>query len=906
MKKIILFSILLIATSYSMGQTIGVSQISITPQTLFHVHNTSAGQLFQLSNASTSGGNSPTANSGFNIGIDASMKLTFNQYENATMSFLTNHVERITILGNGLVGVWNTNPSQAKLNIASANSSQDGVYSEHSSAATGAAYSAIQGVYSGSGYTAAQGNIAYHASTNKTYSLYGTGGDFGAFIQNKTVIGNVHPDLTKNIFDLEVQNTTSGAGSPAAIAIRQTTSLTTNGDVLSILNFCDNSQANPQAQIKVIRDAAAGGLGSSDLPTAMTFFTMADATNTLSERMRISNAGNVGIGTNNPSNCALLDISSSTLGLLIPHLALTAVGTYAPATGTAVDGLLVYSTSAPTGGAGKGYYYWSTTAAQWISLIDNLAPGKPWLIDGNAGTTAGTNFLGTTDDVDLVFKRNNVQAGLLNSANSLTSFGVNAGLGNVGSFNTSIGTDAFRSNISGSSNTAVGKNSQYYFGAGAGNTAIGMYSLEGGSTPASNTGSYNTAIGYAAGSGYNGTPDYLQITTGSYNTFLGYNSALSASTYSNSTAIGANSEAGTSNVIVLGSINGVNTATASTNVGIGIIAPTSLLHIVDGGSGFTTGDLVTITGNSLTTGKGLYISSSSLTSGNLLDVRVTNSSSTGAAIYASSTGTSSNALQAVGGGAVNYSAIFAQTDAVANGTDYGVTTSNHAIYGKITGSKNYSYGVYGEAASAATNSGGVLGFNNSTNYGALGFYDGSFRYGVLGYSSYFGVFGHGYSSSGSTYGVYGLCDATGTTNYGVYGYAFGATTNYAGYFKGNTAISDGHIRSIQTTAPTYTAGAGAGTTPTISLSKATDVAGIINVTTGTAPSAWNAIVTINFNKTYSSAPIVVFSPFNSLAAGVSTKILIFNITTSGFDLYTSAALAASSLYIWSYMVIETQ
>ncbi len=39
-----------------------------------------------------------------------------------------------------------------------------------------------------------------------------------------------------------------------------------------------------------------------------------------------------------------------------------------------------------------------------------------WGLTGNAGTTAGTNFIGTTDDRDIVFKRNGVQAGLLNSA----------------------------------------------------------------------------------------------------------------------------------------------------------------------------------------------------------------------------------------------------------------------------------------------------------------------------------------------------------------------------------------------------------------------------------------------------------------------------------------------------------
>ena len=48
----------------------------------------------------------------------------------------------------------------------------------------------------------------------------------------------------------------------------------------------------------------------------------------------------------------------------------------------------------------------------------------------------------------------------------------------------------------------------------------------------------------------------------------------------NATAIGANASATTSNSLVLGSINGVNGATASANVGIGTTAPTEKLHVV--------------------------------------------------------------------------------------------------------------------------------------------------------------------------------------------------------------------------------------------------------------------------------------------------------------------------------------
>lgn len=106
---------------------------------------------------------------------------------------------------------------------------------------------------------------------------------------------------------------------------------------------------------------------------------------------------NVGINANGatPADCSMLDIVSTTKGLLIPRVALTNVTTYLPLTGTAVDGMIVYSTANPTGGSGTGYYYWSTVAtAHWVNLIDNLSPGNPWIVGGNTETGAiGTAYI---------------------------------------------------------------------------------------------------------------------------------------------------------------------------------------------------------------------------------------------------------------------------------------------------------------------------------------------------------------------------------------------------------------------------------------------------------------------------------------------------------------------------------
>ncbi|MDA9563738.1 tail fiber domain-containing protein [Flavobacteriales bacterium] len=105
---------------------------------------------------------------------------------------------------------------------------------------------------------------------------------------------------------------------------------------------------------------------------------------------------NVGINTSGtaPSASAMLDIESTTKGLLIPRMTTTQKnGVASPATG-----LLVFDTT-----VGAFYYY---TGSAWVTLLDsNLG----WELDGNTGTTAGTDYVGTTDATDLVFKTTGIE-----------------------------------------------------------------------------------------------------------------------------------------------------------------------------------------------------------------------------------------------------------------------------------------------------------------------------------------------------------------------------------------------------------------------------------------------------------------------------------------------------------------
>lgn len=323
-----------------------------------------------------------------------------------------------------------------------------------------------------------------------------------------------------------------------------------------------------------------------------------------------------------------------------------------------------------------------------------------WSITGNSGTNSGTNFIGTTDNTDLIFKRNNVQAGriggsnnsfgtnsLVNnttgSANSAfgnfslpsntsgnqnnaygnstlfsntsgsqnSAFGVNSMLSNtIGSQNSAFGTSSLSSNTIGESNSAFGYQSMNANSTGIKNSAFGASSLEantigqfnsafgtsslkantigennsafGESSLISNTlgnsnssfglsslfsnvnGSRNSAFGVSClgsnSSGNNnsafgffclfnnstgqsntavGRNTLFTNTVGSNNSAFGFLADVATNNLTNATAIGSMSMVAADNSLVLGSINGVNSATATVNVGIGTTTPLERLHV---------------------------------------------------------------------------------------------------------------------------------------------------------------------------------------------------------------------------------------------------------------------------------------------------------------------------------------
>ncbi|MCC6600038.1 MAG: tail fiber domain-containing protein [Crocinitomicaceae bacterium] len=250
--------------------------------------------------------------------------------------------------------------------------------------------------------------------------------------------------------------------------------------------------------------------------------------------------GSVSINTNGdqPDNSAMLDISSTTKGLLIPRMS----SVQRSAIGSPANGLMVYDDTTDS--------FWYYNGSAWTE-IGGAGASAPWLTSGNLGTTPGTDFIGTIDNQALDIRTyNNLrfrattkgQLEVFNTggsvfigsgagaADDLTSnynvfIGDNSGYGSSsGNSNIGIGRNSLFSNTSGSINTAVGVSSLYANGIGQENVAFGASSL------ANNTdGSWNVGIGNGA---------LYSNTSGAANSALGFQALYSNTTNGRNTAVG--------------------------------------------------------------------------------------------------------------------------------------------------------------------------------------------------------------------------------------------------------------------------------------------------------------------------------------------------------------------------------
>lgn len=106
------------------------------------------------------------------------------------------------------------------------------------------------------------------------------------------------------------------------------------------------------------------------------------------------------------------------------------------------------------------------------------------------------------------------------------------------------------------------------------------------------------------------------------------------------------------------------------------------------------------------------------------------------------------------------------------------------------------------------------------------------------------------------------------------------------------------------TAPGVAAGVGAGTTPTVTLSRATDSSFTLNVTTGTIPTAASVVATVTFNTAYTAAPHFSITPANAATALLTGVTMVYGTsTTTTFVLNAGpTGLTGATPYVWEVLV----
>ncbi|HLA54643.1 MAG TPA: hypothetical protein VK623_00960 [Flavobacterium sp.] len=248
----------------------------------------------------------------------------------------------------------------------------------------------------------------------------------------------------------------------------------------------------------------------------------------------------VGIGTTTPA--ATLDITAANLsgntvdGLLVPRVsrlrAQTMIGTPTSTVLYVNDVSNGTATGTTVNVTSVGFYFFNGTV--WEKLGSGVS--NDWSVTGNSGLSGTTNFLGTTDGVDLAFRRSNAASGKIGATS--TSFGVNALTAGAATNNAAFGTNALALST-GADNVAVGNGTLSANTTGIQNTGIGNAALP------VNTGSANTAVGFQAlnanAAANNNTAVGFQAlfrNTASNNTGIGFQSLANNTTAVQNTAVG--------------------------------------------------------------------------------------------------------------------------------------------------------------------------------------------------------------------------------------------------------------------------------------------------------------------------------------------------------------------------------
>lgn len=547
--------------------------------------------------------------------------------------------------------------------------------------------------------------------TNAPYALYSADSNARAYFAGKVGIGAVNPGA-----NLDIQSYT-GAGE---ISIK--------GE-----NFADAVTG----RLSFSNAKIESGLGNTFDQGYLALFTKASGSG-IAERVRISSAGLVGIGTTDPK-AALDVVSTGTLASQYAQIWRSSDGSIVAsmtATGQLSAGFLTDTSKVSKSGdsmlgdlsmSGKSIYFVSTitaigdiTAARYQingSTVLAILPGIGSLAVGfNAGSVnSGTyNFF------------SGYSAGNSNTTGGYnTLIGAHAGYANTtGGDNTFVGSYSGKSNLTAYGNTLMGNFAGYNNRIGTANSIFGANAGQG---IDSNSFSSSTIVGYMAGYG---------LTTGSDNILLGYNAGYAITTGTGNIIIGYNKSAsasGANNELNIGGALYGNLA--SGNIGIGASNPAARLEV----SGADPTLAINNTGAAISTLDFRYSGASQAYIRKLAgngDFQINSGSSGGLTVLVG--GSTRFFIQNDGIIGINTIAptaarLHVLDDLEASGTGFGLSQLQTGVKGvsTATAAKTYKAGLAGYIGGAVTPTyaAGVLGAATDTNapgtWGALGYMDGA-------------------------------------------------------------------------------------------------------------------------------------------------------------------------------------
>jgi trimeric autotransporter adhesin len=296
--------------------------------------------------------------------------------------------------------------------------------------------------------------------------------------------------------------------------------------------------------------------------------------------LSITGYSQVGINTTTPASQLDIKAGNPALPTNIDGVLIPRINSF-PAINPTLDqdAMMVYLTTVFSGNQ-PGFYYWENASSSWVPVGGRIG----WSLNGNT-INGATEFIGTVNDKDIVFKRFNTRAGLIGVTN--TSFGeeslkstntglYNAGFGSyslnrntIGEQNTAMGRSALRQNTTGSQNVAIGTAAMFESLAGNQNVSIGALSSY------YVKGNANVAIGFEA--------LYLLNSPGNENTAIGTNAGKFLLSGSRNIIIGQNTDVpintGSNQLNIGNTVYGTGIGTTTAKIGIGELNPQTKLEV---------------------------------------------------------------------------------------------------------------------------------------------------------------------------------------------------------------------------------------------------------------------------------------------------------------------------------------